>query len=259
MERLKGKEILIGREPQKRRLLISVKDGSQIKMGTIGSEGSVPNCVSCCKPGENIAHCKISVGMDGTIIIHNLKPQNVTYVNNIEVVDRILSEKCDVSLGSDKYSIDTSKVLDMAQNMLVQGGGPGSGHSIRHLQRVWEEYDNALYELQKRQKNLGLIKSLYMPCTVLTGLMGFIFKSMGVENENSETVSMVMYIIAAVILFYGLYRTVTDKSLEERKELDKKFQKDYVCPKCKHFLGVKPYEILRQDKFCPYNKCEWAE
>ena len=98
-----------------------------------------------------------------------------------------------------------------------------------------------------------------MPCTVLTGLMGFVFKSIGVENENSETVSMIMYIIAAVILFYGLYKTVTDKSLEERKELDKKFQKDYVCPKCKHFLGVKPYEILRQDKFCPYNKCEWAE
>lgn len=251
MESLLGKEIWIGREPQKHRLLLAVKSGDEIKTTALGDEGSVPNCVSSCKPGEGVAHCKIVIRKDEAMVIHNLKPQNVTYVNGVEVEMKKVSILCNVTLGKDKYPIDIEQILEAVRNLV--------GYSISHLRKVWEDYDNALYRLQKRQKNLGLIKSLYMPCTVLTGLMGFIFKSMGVENENSETVSMVMYIIAAVILFYGLYRTVTDKSLEERKELDKKFQKDYVCPKCKHFLGVKPYEILRQDKFCPYNKCEWAE
>ena len=259
MERLKGKEILIGREPLKHCLLIGVKSGGKIKPATIDVERSLPNSISRCMLSEGNAHCKISVGQDGMMVIHNLKAQNVTYVNDAEVETRELTGEYKVALGKDKYPIDINQILTTARSMAVNEEDIVSGHSIRHLQRVWEEYDNALYKLQKRQKNLGLIKSLYMPCTVLTGLIGFVFKSIGVENANTEIISMIMYIIAAMVLFYGLFRTITDKSLEERKMLDKKFQEDYVCPKCKHFLGVKSYDILRQDKFCPYNKCKWTE
>ena len=98
-----------------------------------------------------------------------------------------------------------------------------------------------------------------MPCTVLSGLVGYAAKYIGLESSNAEMVSISMYIVAAVVLFYGLYRTFTDKSLEDRNALDKKFQEEYVCPKCGHFLGVKPYNILRQDECCPYKKCKWTE
>lgn len=252
MDSLFGKVIWIGREPQKSRLLLAVKSGDGIKTATIGDYGCVSNCVSCCKPNEDTAHCKITMGQDGTMIIHNLKPQNVTYVNGLEVDVKKLSNQCKVTLGKDKYPIDIEQITEAVRNIV--------GYSISHLEKVWEDYDNALYRLQKRQKNLGLIKSLYMPCTVLTGLIGYVFKSIGVESSNTfENMSMGLYVIAAIVLFYGLYRTITDRSIEDRKLLDKKFQEDYVCPKCKHFLGVRPYKILRQDEFCQYNKCKWAE
>ena len=122
---------------------------------------------------------------------------------------------------------------------------------------MWEKYDKDLYELQKRQKNLGLIKSLYMPCTVISGMAGLAFKHLGVDGSISDTVSLVMYLIAAAVLFYGLYKTVTDRSIEEKKQLNEKFQEDYVCPHCKRFLGFQPYNILSQNKNCPYNKCKW--
>lgn len=252
MESLIGKEILIGREPQKHRLLLVIKGDDEIKTITLGDEGSVPNCVSSCKPGESVAHCKIVIRKDEAMVIHNLKPQNVTCVNGVEVETKTLSCQCNVTLGKDRYSIDVEQILEAIRNLV--------GYSIGHLEKVWEDYDNALYRLQKRQKNLGLIKSLYMPCTVFTGLIGYVFKSVGIENSNTlENISMGMYVIASIMLFYGLYRTITDRSIEDRKLLDKKFQEDYVCPKCRHFLGVKPYHILRQDECCPYNKCKWTE
>lgn len=259
MERLNEKEIFIGKEPRGHHLLIAIKNGGQIKTTAIATESSVPNCVSRCIPNEGKAHCKITVGQDGVMSIHNLKSENVTYVNGIEIEVKDLTNQSNVMLGKDKYPINIKSIMDVVNKLVGDIISEPSGHSIRHLHRVWEEYDNALYKLQKRQKNLGMIKSLYMPCTILTGLMGFVFKNIGIEDANVEIASMVMYIIAAMVLFYGLYRTFTDKSIDERKMLDKKFQEEYVCPKCKHFLGVKPYDILRQDKFCPYNKCKWTE
>ena len=96
MERLKGKEILIGREPLKHCLLIGVKSGSQIKSSIIDKERSLPNSISRCILNEGKAHCKISVGQDGMMVIHNLKAQNVTYVNDMEVESRELTNKCKV-------------------------------------------------------------------------------------------------------------------------------------------------------------------
>lgn len=251
MEGLKGKEIFVGREPQRHRLLIAFTDDGQIKKIAIGKEGSVPNSVSCCKPEEQIAHCKIAMDQDDVMSIHNLKPQNVTYVNDVEIVAKGISAQCKVALGNDQYLVDVNEVLDAVRSVL--------GYSIKHLEEVWEKYDEDLYRLQKQQKRLGLIKSFYMPCTVISGLAGLAFKYIGLDAHTTEIVSMVMYIIAAIVLFYGLYKTATDKSLEERKALDRKFQEDYVCPSCKHFLGFQAYRILRQNDCCPYKRCKWVE
>lgn len=259
MERLKGKEIFIGKEPHKHRLLVAVKNGGQIKTATLGTEGSVPNCVSRCIPSEGKAHCKIVVGQDGIATVHNLKVENVTYVNGMEIETKDLSNQCKVMLGKDKYPVNIKSVMDTVKGLIPVISDVPSGHSIRHLQRIWEKYEADLYHLQKRQKNLGLIKSLYMPCTVLSVLVGFVLKYSGLESSKIELTSMAMYVVAAIVLFYGLYKTFTDKSLEERKLLDKKFQEDYVCPNCKHFLGVKPYSLLRQDECCPYKRCKWTE
>lgn len=259
MERLKGKEILIGRDSHKHRLLVAVKNGGQIKVDALGAEGSVPNCVSRCIPGEGKAHCKIVVGQNGIATVHNLKVENVTYVNGMEIDAKDLSNQCTVMLGKDKYPVNVKSVMDTAKKLMSEASDGPSGHSIRHLQRIWEKYEADLYRLQKRQKNLGLIKSLYMPCTVVGVLVGSVLKYSGLESGTIELASMAMYVVAAIVLFYGLYRTATDKSIEERKLLDKKFQEEYVCPNCKHFLGVKPYSVLRQDECCPYKRCKWTE
>ena len=71
MEQLKGKTILIGKEPSQGRLLVALPGSG--KSAAIGLPGSVPASVSRCRPAEGIAHAKISIDQSGNIILTNLK------------------------------------------------------------------------------------------------------------------------------------------------------------------------------------------
>ena len=254
MNKLKDKEILIGREPERGRLLVAMDIKGQMKFGTIGEIGSVPVGVSRCKPTEKAAHCILKIGKEGELILTNGNPKNVTYVNGVSIEAKSINCDGNIALGNDRHMLNLDAIIELAKQLVNDGG-----YSISHLNDIWEVFDSELYELQKKQKSLALMKSLYMPCTVLSTMAGFAFKQLGLSEGTTETVSFIMYLIAAVVLFYGLYRTYTDHSLEERKQIEQKYQDEYVCPHCKHFLGFQAFRILRQNKNCPYCKCKWVE
>lgn len=254
MNKLKDKEILIGREPERGRLLVAMDVKGQMKLGAIGEIGSVPVGVSRCRPDEGTAHCIIKIDSEGALTLSNGNSKNATHVNGVSIETKTITCDSKISLGNESYSVDVNAIIEVAKRLLNDGG-----YSINHLNEVWETFDGELYELQKRQKSLALVKSLYMPCTVLSTMAGFAFKQLGLSEGTTETVSFIMYLVAAVVLFYGLYRTYADHSLEERKQIEQKCQDEYVCPHCKHFLGFQAYRILRQNKNCPYCKCKWVE
>lgn len=271
---LNGMTILIGKEPGQGRLMVSTKINGQVRSAFIGNAGSVPDCVSRCRPAEDIAHCKIEASPDGTMILVNLKPQNVTYVNGREIVSKKITADSRVELGRDRYRINIGNVLDSVRNIAGAQHSPQQPqqqsplqaksvkeYSILPLKKIWNAYNDEIFDLQKRQKSLAVVKSLYLPLTVLSTLVGMAAKHMGLQPEFSAALSYTMYAIAAVVLFYGLFRTITDKSLEQKMKITEKFQDNYVCPNpdCRHFMGNQPYKILRQNSCCPYCKCKFVE
>ena len=257
---LNGMTILIGKEPGQGRLMVSTKINGQVRSAFIGNAGSVPDCVSRCRPAEDIAHCKIEASLDGTMVLVNLKPQNVTYVNGREIVSKKIPADSRVELGRDRYRINIGNVLDSVRNIagaqqpqqpLQQSPLQAKSvkeYSILPLKKIWDTYNDEIFDLQKRQ-------------TVLSTLVGMAAKHMGLQPEFSAALSYTMYAIAAVVLFYGLFRTITDKSLEQKMKITEKFQDNYVCPNpdCRHFMGNQPYKILRQNSCCPYCKCKFVE
>ena len=268
MNHLKNCIILIGKEPGQGRLLISVTANGQTKATAIGNMDSVPNCVSRCKPAEGIAHCRITIDANGGMTLTNLKPQNVTFVNGTEIVSKKVSPESRVELGKNRYPINLYTILSAASQIVgtnnpVNPPKPASPtnypRSIRHLERVWNDYDKALYDIQIRQKKDGIFRSLYMPIIVASTLLGYALNFLGIDKNLTGVLSIFLYIIAASVLFYGIYKFVKDKSIEERKELNDKFQDDYICPHCNHFLGFQAYKILKQNTNCPYCKGGFTE
>lgn len=272
---LNGMTILIGKEQGQGRLMVSTKINGQVISAFIGNAGSVPDCVSRCRPAEDIAHCKIETGPDGTMVLVNLKPRNVTYVNGREIVSKKITADSRVELGRDRYRIDIGNVLDSVRNIAGMQHSPQQSqqqqsplqtksvkeYSILPLKKIWNAYNDEMFDLQKRQKSLSVVKSLYLPLTVLSSLVGVAARHMGLQPEISSALSYTMYAIAAIVLFYGLFRTFADKSLEQKVRITEKFQDNYVCPNpdCRHFMGNQPYKILRQNSSCPYCKCKFVE
>lgn len=265
MDNLKGKTILVGKEPGNGRLYVSVNVNGQHKVAPIGEMQSVPNSVSRCKPGENIAHCKITVGENGEMTITNMKPQNVTYVNGTEVMSKRLKAGSRIELGKDRYVMDLNAVIMAAQKIVgvthVQPTYskpapqmPTQEYSIRHLKRVWNEYNNSMKSIKIRQRNNGLLSSIPMAFSMFGGLVA------GVAPEVRE-IALVFTGIALFIMLIGFYKRFTDKSIDESEELTEEFQHNYVCPnpQCHHFMGNQPYNVLRQNKTCPYCKCKLTE
>jgi len=263
---LKGKTIFIGKEPSNGRLCVSLSVNGQHKSAVIGEMHSVPNSVSRCKPGENAAHCKITVDNDGNMVVTNMKSQNVTYVNGTEIVSKKINSNSHIELGKDHYVINLSTVLRAASKIvgvtattsrMLHSAVPvttGQEYSIRHLKRVWEEYNCNMKEIKIRQRNYGLLSSIPMAFSMLGGLIAGI-------APDIRNFALVFTGIALFIMLIGFYKRFTDKSIDEAEELTEDFQRNYVCPnpKCHHFMGNQPYNILRQNKSCPYCKCNLTD
>lgn len=278
MDSLKGKTILIGKEPAQGRLLVAIRDNR--RCAAVGTPGSVPPCVSRCMPDQGAAHASLTVDGNGVMVLTNLKPQNVTYVDGAEIASKRVTPSSRVQLGCDRYSIDLALVVRTASQLstpqrphdsatIMQGShrGPVRGplldppppaddkpvFKIVHLERVWDDMQERRKEIQQRQKRINLIRSgcglftmCAFPCIAILGPVGYVMTAVG--------------ILGNIYSFVGLKN---DNSTEVLERINEDFQDRYVCPnpKCNKFLGNMSYRLLKRQYSmqCPYCKCRYTE
>lgn len=272
MDKLKGKTILIGKEPGEGRLLITIEGNG--KKAAIGAPGSVPDCVSRCRQAEGVAHVKITVDRNGNMVLTNMKPANVTFVNGKEILSKHVNVSDTVELGKDHFRINLPVIVDTAKKMTaVVNPGPKPGpapdsHSgpspkpnpkpvkkfnISHLEREWNRLQNKKKEIRAKQKKINLVRSgcglftmCAMPCIFMFGPVGYVLTGIG--------------IIGNLYSFIGLKNDNTSDVLEQ---LNEEFQDRYVCPNpdCNKFLGNISYKLLKKQHsmHCPFCKCEYIE
>ena len=225
-------EIIIGRDQSTRQLSV-IKDGVT---KLYGQAGSVPMDVSR-------HHVSLQPLGNGKWQIKNLNERNVTFVNGIAVESKTITESDKIELGNSHYLLNWDALNEPKVETV----------DIRPLKQVWDEYNKANIEIRKRQKNIGLLASVPIGITMLGGLLS------GIASDELKPYAYVFTAIALVVMLYGFYRRFTDNSIEEQEEIKKTFQRRYVCPKCKHFLGFQDYDILIQSDSCPYCKTKYRK
>lgn len=263
MDRLKGKTILIGKEPGQGRLLVAIQ--GNVKSAAIGAPGSVPACVSRCKPAEGVAHAKIMVDQNGNMVLTNMKSQNVTYVNGSEIASKRVSSSNSVELGKDRFSINLPVVIETAKKIATvapiptpnphpnPNPEPVKEFNISHLERVWHDLQAKRKEIQAKQKKINLVRSgcglftlCAMPCIFMFGPVGYVLTGIG--------------IVGNLYSFVGLKNDNTSDVIDQ---LNEEFQDRYVCPNpdCNKFLGNISYKLLKKQysMHCPYCKSEFVE
>lgn len=225
-------EIIIGRDQQTRQLSI-VKDGVTKHYG---QPGSVPMDVSR-------HHLSLQPIDEGKWKIKNLNEQNVTFVNGIAIESKNISENDKVELGNSHYLLNWEALSEPKEETV----------DIRPLKIIWKEYDEKKFDSQIAERKFnaarsatGIITMLAIACSIILG---------------HGPIYIILYALAigiSLAFTYLAYKKSTEVPKQQR-ELTKRFQQTYVCPKCGHFMGFQDYDILVQSDACPYCKTKYKK
>jgi len=225
-------EIIIGRDQQTRQLSI-VKDGATKHYG---QPGSVPMDVSR-------HHLSLQPIDEGKWKIKNLNEQNVTFVNGIAIESKNISENDKVELGNSHYLLNWGALSEPKEETV----------DIRPLKIIWKEYDEKKFDSQIAERKFnaarsatGIITMLAIACSIILG---------------HGPIYIILYALAigiSLAFTYLAYKKSTEVPKQQR-ELTKRFQQTYVCPKCGHFMGFQDYDILVQSDACPYCKTKYKK
>ena len=227
-------------------IAVTFKNGKTYT-GAIGAEGCVPNCVSRYKPAEQSGHCQIAVAADGTLTVSNLKANNSTYINGVEVLSKRASAGSTIELGMFRFKVSLTAVLNAATKMVPQ---PVKEVDIRPLEKVYDEYHDNLLAITKRTQHINNARNFSTVLTMGSGIARFLPSL----NQFAD-IFMLMFFTGLVILLVCVYLLFADKSAEKRDRVTLEFQKKYACPDCGYFLGNRPYHLLIQQDNCPNPKC----
>ena len=210
------------------------------------------------------------------MLLTNLKAQNVTFVNGDEIMSKRVDANSQVALGKDRFAINISQILSVVTKMLevIDSGSHGGGsahvnggskvitggggkepiYSIKHLEYVWNDYNENLKKIRKRQRKLGLMSSIPMGFTMLGGcIVAFV--------PEIRPIAGAFTAVAFALFLISIFLRANDKSIDEEEQLKKRLEDNYVCPnpKCHCFVGNQSYNLLRKRKNCPICKCLWTE
>lgn len=222
-------DLIIGRDANTAQL--KVVNGTQVTL--IGAPASVQMVITR-------QHCQLKVIDKDTFVITNIKAVDVTWVNGIQVQSKQITLSDKIQLGASKYVLPLAEIIKQTEPNIAD---------IKPLKAVWENYNNTLIEIRKRQQQNDLLSRVPMVFTLLGG-------GVAAASEDLRSVSIVFTAIAAAIMLYDFYQIATDKCFDEHEKLKKDFMRNYVCPKCSRFLGFQDYDIISQHSNFPCCKAQ---
>lgn len=235
-------EILIGREN-------SSDSRLQLEVGGVkrvyGEKGSVPHTVSR-------RHCKLIIDAD-KIVIENISPSNVTYINGREFDRKSISYSDVVELGPERYRLELQRIITFLSK--PQTSKPQDllrlEFSITHLRQVFEDYENAKLQMQVQERRFNA----YASATGIFSALSMVVMRAAPELKNLSIAFTVALLICTVFFIYKRF-TLAAKNPMLQKQLADKFRENYVCPnpECKRFLGNLPYNELTKVNACPHCK-----
>lgn len=212
-------------------------------------------------------HCRLTDNGDGTYTLENISETACTYVDGRQVFKTTVRPETVVQLGpSFRAKVADLLPLPVQRPASVPAGLPQPPQkkepptfSVHPLEAIWDKYDRQLMAIQDTQRNINLLRSASPVFTIGSGSIATLAKTIGWGNEIFG-ITLVMTIIGLGLTVYSLMKSLNDHSNEERKEITKWLQDNYVCPnpECHHFVGMKDYNILKQDKKCPYCGCKYT-
>lgn len=222
-------EILIGRDDKTGRMKLTA-EGRSVLFGT----QRLPESVLA-------EHLKLTIEND-TIRLKNLNINAYTYVNGQAVERKTITKQHTIEIGKDHISFDW-RALDEFITPEAD---------IRPLEAVWNDFESRNISLQIAERKFNTLRST-------TGLITMVAIALSIATGGKSHWYILLYGVAIVVSVIFFVKSYLDSSKvpQKRQEMNRAFQREYVCPHCGHFLGNQSYDILVQNDHCPYCKAKF--
>jgi hypothetical protein len=188
-------------------------------------------------------HARLVSDKDGLWVLEDLDSTNGTFVNGSQIKKTTVSVNDQIVLGG-QYILDLNDVLrrnnDYSKEFLL-------------LKDVYAGYMEKKLKIQS--SNVFKTRIYQSLPFAAIGVMGLLFGFTGKGSLLLLSISLGIAVCAPVI---GIYFGAKQSSKVPRllHTLTNQFKIDYVCPKCRNFLGEIPWESLRNKRHCPMPNCK---
>lgn len=222
-------EILIGRDDKTGRMKLTA-EGRSVLFGT----QRLPESVLA-------EHLKLTIE-DDAIRLKNLNINAYTYVNGLAVESKTITKQHTIEIGKDHIPFDW-RALDEFITPEAD---------IRPLEAVWNDFESKNISLQIAERKFNTLRST-------TGLITMVAIALSIATGGKSHWYILLYGVAIVVSVIFFVKSYLDSSKvpQKRQEMNRAFQREYVCPHCGHFLGNQSYDILVQNDHCPYCKAKF--
>ena len=222
-------EILIGRDENTGRMKITT-NGKSVLYGT----DRLPNSVLA-------EHIKLVIE-NGFIRLKNVNINAYTFVNGQAVESKTITRQQTIEMGRDRFPFNW-RALDEFIPAEVD---------IRHLEIIWDTYEKQNIALQIAERKFNTLRSM-------TGIITMVAIALSIATGGKSNWYFLLYGIAIVVSVAFFVKAYRDSSQmpQKRQEMNKAFQRDYICPHCGHFMGNQSYDIMVQSNSCPYCRAKF--
>lgn len=222
-------EILIGRDDKTGRMKLTA-EGRSVLFGSM----RLPESILA-------EHLKLTIE-DDAIRLKNLNINAYTYVNGLAVESKTITKQHTIEIGKDHIPFDW-RALDEFITPEAD---------IRPLEVVWNDFESKNISLQIAERKFNTLRST-------SGLITMVAIVLSIATGGKSHWYILLYGVAIVVSVIFFVKSYLDSSKvpQKRQEMNRAFQREYVCPHCGHFLGNQPYDILVQNDHCPYCKAKF--
>lgn len=223
----------------------------------IGRKGDQPFPIT--DKAVSSKHLKLTTMPDGNVQVEDLGSTNGTFIDGIRIIKKIVSRNTIVQMGS-TYTLCINDAIPVVNTPHTPPSQPDNEYDeeihrkFNNLESVWNKYQEEKINLQKSNASKGFLRM--MPMFVLGGL-GYLVSCIPELAEFRTAITLAGLGIGIIITWIS-YQSATSLP-EQMEKLNQQFQIDYVCPKCKQFLGFTPFEGLKNREQCAACKTKWVK
>lgn len=211
-------------------------------------------------------HLKLTTMSDGNVQVEDLGSTNGTFIDGVRIIKKVVSRNTVVRMGT-TFTFRINEVLPEVKTTGEQSVGsrvaspippkPVAEYSIVYLEKVWNDYDQALIDIREKTQNIGKKRMLPMMLSMASAALSPILAM----ALSLQTLYITVPIALICLIMYIQAYNQKDTSAEDMKVAKANYIKHYVCPnpECHHYVGsLGEYLILKQNTNCPYCKCKWT-